>query len=82
MRFSQLVDGVDNQAPHIGAPIANALGAVAHILQSRGENEEAIARFEAALELLTRAADPVGTTRTTIVSVGASVGTTTTMPAA
>ncbi len=27
VRFSQLVDGIDNQAPHIGAPIANALGA-------------------------------------------------------
>lgn len=27
VRFSQLIDGVDNQAPHIGAPIANALGA-------------------------------------------------------
>ncbi len=27
VRFAQLVDGVDNQAPHIGAPIANALGA-------------------------------------------------------
>lgn len=27
VRFTQLVDGVDNQAPHIGAPIANALGA-------------------------------------------------------
>ena len=27
VRFSQLVDGMDNQAPHIGAPIANALGA-------------------------------------------------------
>ncbi len=26
VRFSQLVDGIDNQAPHIGAPIANALG--------------------------------------------------------
>ncbi len=26
VRFSQLVDGMDNQAPHIGAPIANALG--------------------------------------------------------
>ena len=26
VRFSQMVDGVDNQAPHIGAPIANALG--------------------------------------------------------
>lgn len=25
VRFVQLVDGVDNQAPHIGAPIANAL---------------------------------------------------------
>jgi outer membrane receptor protein involved in Fe transport len=28
VRFSQLVDGMDNQAPHIGAPIANALGAI------------------------------------------------------
>lgn len=27
VRFSQLIDGLDNQAPHIGAPIANALGA-------------------------------------------------------
>ncbi|MBI2259324.1 MAG: TonB-dependent receptor [Flavobacteriia bacterium] len=27
VRFSQLVDEIDNQAPHIGAPIANALGA-------------------------------------------------------
>lgn len=27
VRFAQLVDGIDNQAPHIGAPIANALGA-------------------------------------------------------
>jgi outer membrane receptor protein involved in Fe transport len=27
VRFIQLVDGVDNQAPHIGAPIANAFGA-------------------------------------------------------
>lgn len=26
VRFSQLVDGSDNQAPHIGAPIGNALG--------------------------------------------------------
>lgn len=26
VRFSQLVDGMDNQAPHIGAPIANAFG--------------------------------------------------------
>ena len=26
VRFAQLVDGMDNQAPHIGAPIANALG--------------------------------------------------------
>ncbi|RIW15131.1 TonB-dependent receptor [Algoriphagus lacus] len=26
VRFVQLVDGVDNQAPHIGAPIANSLG--------------------------------------------------------
>jgi len=26
VRFAQLVDGVDNQAPHIGAPIANTLG--------------------------------------------------------
>ncbi|MFZ4559801.1 MAG: TonB-dependent receptor [Saprospiraceae bacterium] len=25
VRFVQLIDGVDNQAPHIGAPIANAL---------------------------------------------------------
>ena len=25
VRFAQLVDGMDNQAPHIGAPIANAL---------------------------------------------------------
>ncbi|MCX6214676.1 TonB-dependent receptor [Spirosoma sp.] len=25
VRFVQLVDGIDNQAPHIGAPIANAL---------------------------------------------------------
>ncbi|PIF31649.1 iron complex outermembrane receptor protein [Flavobacterium sp. 9] len=27
VRFAQLVDGIDNQAPHLGAPIANALGA-------------------------------------------------------
>lgn len=27
VRFTQLVDGIDNQAPHIGAPIANSLGA-------------------------------------------------------
>jgi outer membrane receptor protein involved in Fe transport len=26
VRFVQMVDGVDNQAPHIGAPIANTLG--------------------------------------------------------
>lgn len=26
VRFVQLVDGVDNQSPHIGAPIANSLG--------------------------------------------------------
>lgn len=26
VRFIQLVDGADNQAPHIGSPIANALG--------------------------------------------------------
>lgn len=26
VRFAQLVDGIDNQAPHIGAPIANAMG--------------------------------------------------------
>jgi outer membrane receptor protein involved in Fe transport len=26
VRFVQMVDGVDNQAPHIGAPIANAMG--------------------------------------------------------
>lgn len=26
VRFTQLVDGIDNQAPHIGAPIGNALG--------------------------------------------------------
>ena len=26
VRFVQLVDGMDNQSPHIGAPIANALG--------------------------------------------------------
>ncbi|OUJ71679.1 TonB-dependent receptor [Hymenobacter crusticola] len=26
VRFVQLVDGLDNQAPHIGAPIGNALG--------------------------------------------------------
>jgi iron complex outermembrane receptor protein len=26
VRFSQLVDGIDNQAPHIGAPIGNAMG--------------------------------------------------------
>ncbi|MDO7849665.1 TonB-dependent receptor [Hymenobacter sp. M29] len=26
VRFSQLVDGVDNQAPHIGGPIGNVLG--------------------------------------------------------
>lgn len=27
VRFTQLVDGIDNQAPHIGAPIGNCLGA-------------------------------------------------------
>ena len=27
VRFTQLIDGIDNQAPHIGSPIANALGA-------------------------------------------------------
>lgn len=27
VRFTQLIDGIDNQAPHIGAPVANALGA-------------------------------------------------------
>lgn len=27
VRFAQLVDGVDNQAPHIGAPVGNGLGA-------------------------------------------------------
>ncbi|MFV8343704.1 TonB-dependent receptor [Flavobacterium sp. XS2P39] len=27
VRFAQLVDGIDNQAPHLGTPIANALGA-------------------------------------------------------
>lgn len=27
VRFAQLVDGINNQAPHLGAPIANALGA-------------------------------------------------------
>lgn len=27
VRFAQLVDGIDNQAPHIGAPIANLFGA-------------------------------------------------------
>lgn len=26
VRFAQLIDGIDNQAPHIGAPMANALG--------------------------------------------------------
>ena len=26
VRFAQLIDGIDNQAPHIGAPIANAMG--------------------------------------------------------
>jgi hypothetical protein len=26
VRFVQMVDGMDNQAPHIGAPIGNALG--------------------------------------------------------
>src|SRR5580765_7432159 len=26
VRFVQMVDGIDNQAPHIGAPIANSLG--------------------------------------------------------
>lgn len=26
VRFTQLVDGMDNQAPHIGAPIGNAMG--------------------------------------------------------
>ena len=26
VRFAQLVDGIDNQAPHIGAPIGNVLG--------------------------------------------------------
>lgn len=27
VRFAQLIDGIDNQAPHIGAPIGNSLGA-------------------------------------------------------
>ncbi|MES2287202.1 MAG: TonB-dependent receptor [Bacteroidota bacterium] len=27
VRFAQMVDGMDNQAPHIGAPIGNAFGA-------------------------------------------------------
>lgn len=27
VRFTQFIDGIDNQAPHIGAPIASALGA-------------------------------------------------------
>nr|WP_315149198.1 TonB-dependent receptor [uncultured Flavobacterium sp.] len=27
VRFAQLIDGIDNQAPHLGAPITNALGA-------------------------------------------------------
>jgi outer membrane receptor protein involved in Fe transport len=27
VRFAQLIDGIDNQAPHLGAPIANSLGA-------------------------------------------------------
>jgi iron complex outermembrane receptor protein len=26
VRFVEMMDGVDNQAPHIGAPIANSLG--------------------------------------------------------
>ncbi|WP_199269813.1 TonB-dependent receptor [Mucilaginibacter lacusdianchii] len=26
VRFTQMVDGIDNQAPHIGAPIGNAMG--------------------------------------------------------
>ncbi len=26
VRFAQLIDGIDNQAPHIGVPMANALG--------------------------------------------------------
>ena len=26
VRFAQLIDGIDNQTPHIGAPMANALG--------------------------------------------------------
>ena len=26
VRFAQLIDGVDNQSPHIGAPVGNALG--------------------------------------------------------
>ena len=26
VRFTQLVDGIDNQAPHIGSPIGNAMG--------------------------------------------------------
>lgn len=26
VRFVQMIDGIDNQAPHIGAPIANSLG--------------------------------------------------------
>jgi len=26
VRFTQLVDGIDNQSPHIGAPIGNAMG--------------------------------------------------------
>lgn len=27
VRFAQLIDGIDNQAPHLGVPIANAFGA-------------------------------------------------------
>ena len=26
VRFAQLIDGIDNQSPHIGAPVGNALG--------------------------------------------------------
>jgi outer membrane receptor protein involved in Fe transport len=26
VRFTQLIDGIDNQAPHVGAPIGNAMG--------------------------------------------------------
>ena len=38
VRFAQLVDGVDNQAPHIGGPIGNVLGPSDLDIQQRGDS--------------------------------------------